>query len=127
MTPLRTELSCGVPVQEKFTLNIQELRPGHSLGDICLFTALLTHGCWPSGLEVSSHRCVFYLEGTGFPLVGGTPVNEGVAVKLPRKGEIYVLNLKHDRCLSCDRGTRLWPRCSLMDGVWREPAPSCKL
>lgn len=34
------------------------------------------------GLKISSHRCIYHLEGTAFPFPGGTSVSDGEAVKL---------------------------------------------
>lgn len=79
-TPLRTELSCEVPAlfqlrKLDFELPGTEAR-AFTRRSVLQFTALLTHGHWPSRLKVS-HRCVYHLEGIEFPFMGGSSVIEG--------------------------------------------------
>lgn len=84
-TPLRTELSCEVPARFQlrkldFELPGMEAR-AFTRHSVLQFTASLTQGHWPSGLKVSSHRCVYHLEGIEFPFLGGSSVSEGAALK----------------------------------------------
>lgn len=94
---LRNELGCDIPAvpAAETTLELQRLRLGHSGGRILQFTALLTQGCWPSGLKVSSHRYVYHLEGTEFPFLEGASVARDIGSHVAvMEGGSYDLNPK---------------------------------